>query len=325
MTYKRLKYIRGVVPGVFFFMTTILSAQESWITTISDNSNYQPMDDEVVLRTRDVALGSFAFEETITVDLFDTLRVTAQRLFVDQHKEGSRVWVGRIANQAYGYMLISVKEDAFWCKIELDDGSVFTIGRPSPSAEYLLKQVVVDHYFEDGCANIKPTIEASENEQQQRDVTNICEESSSCTPALVKCLVVYNASARTDLGGTDAQAIAAIAAAVSEMNLICTNSNVDHSFNLAHAQFVTYSVAGGSTDLSRLRNPTDGYVDTVHFLRDKYYADLVSMVLGSGSCGYGNLNTDPTQFYATNGFSTVTDFCLTLNKSWPTKQGTTCP
>jgi hypothetical protein len=219
-------------------------------------------------------------------------------------------------------MLISKKNETFWGKVELDDGTVYTISRVSPSANYLLKQILMDHYQKDDCRNLRQEENPGEAEQPIRAVTNICQASSSCDPDVVKMLVAYNTSARNDLGGTDDAAIAAIAAAVSEMNLICTNSSVMHSFSLAHASWVSYTESGSSsTDLSRLKVPTDGYIDTIHFLRDKYYADLVSLVLGSGSCGRGNVNSSPTQFSASSAFSVVSDGCMTGNKTLAHESG----
>jgi hypothetical protein len=75
-----------------------LSSQESWIKPIPQGPSYRPADDEVVLQTRYVTLAPFTFQESITLDLFDGTQYIAERLFVDEHIEGSRVWVGRISS-----------------------------------------------------------------------------------------------------------------------------------------------------------------------------------------------------------------------------------
>ena len=49
---------------------------------------------------------------------------------------------------------------------------------------------------------------------------------------------------------------------------------------------VAYTETGvGLLDLDRLANPSDGYIDEVHLLRDRVTADLVHLVVGESSVG----------------------------------------
>ena len=67
------------------------------------------------------------------------------------------------------------------------------------------------------------------------------------------------------------------------------NSGVNHRIRLVLRDEVEYSEEGNSgTDLGRLRNDSDGYMDHVHELRDAYAADLVHIVVGIlDVCGLG--------------------------------------
>ncbi|SDI45377.1 pre-peptidase C-terminal domain-containing protein [Actinokineospora alba] len=74
--------------------------------------------------------------------------------------------------------------------------------------------------------------------------------------------------------------------AVSETNKGYLNSGVGITLELAHYSTVNYTEAGMSTDLSRFRGTSDGYMDGVHALRDQYAADVNVLILNaSTSCG----------------------------------------
>jgi hypothetical protein len=87
--------------------------------------------------------------------------------------------------------------------------------------------------------------------------------------------------------------------------------------NAAQAQ-VAYDESGDfPTDLNRLTNGGDGYMDNVPSLRDTYGADLVSMFVENGQyCGYGWIG--PSASYA---FTVVNRGCASANYSFPHELG----
>ena len=103
--------------------------------------------------------------------------------------------------------------------------------------------------------------------------------------------------------------------AVQETNQSYINSNITQRIRLAHLQEVAYAETGNfETDLTRLRDPADGYIDNVHTLRNTYYADMVSMITeGSQYCGIGYLMTSVSTSFASYAFSVVARFCATGN------------
>jgi peptidyl-Asp metalloendopeptidase len=105
---------------------------------------------------------------------------------------------------------------------------------------------------------------------------------------------------------------------VSETNTSYSNSGVTPRVRRVHAVEVSYAETGNlSTDLSRLRSTTDGYMDNVHSLRNTYKADLVGLITESGSaCGVGYLMTTVSTSFATNGFSVTKRSCATGNYSF---------
>lgn len=75
--------------------------------------------------------------------------------------------------------------------------------------------------------------------------------------------------------------------AISETNAGYTNSGVEITAQLAGTYTTSYVESGSmSTDLARIRGTTDGYMDSVHSLRNTNAADIVMFVIdNAASCG----------------------------------------
>jgi peptidyl-Asp metalloendopeptidase len=75
--------------------------------------------------------------------------------------------------------------------------------------------------------------------------------------------------------------------AVAETNTAYSRSAVIPRLRLVHQEEVSYTESGDfSTDLNRLTNPSDGFMDNVHALRNAHGADLVSLIIeGASLCG----------------------------------------
>jgi hypothetical protein len=103
--------------------------------------------------------------------------------------------------------------------------------------------------------------------------------------ATVDVMVVYDSTAKSWVdsnGGMNTFA----ADAVARMNQATANSNVDLTFRLAHAAEVSYTYSGNLvTDLSNLQAGT-GNLSVVHEWRDTFGADLVVLLVDTGSA-YG--------------------------------------
>ena len=95
---------------------------------------------------------------------------------------------------------------------------------------------------------------------------------------LIDLLVVYPSAVTTAAGSTSAIQ-ADILASVADTNLCYRNSNVNVQLRLVHMEEIVYTPTGiMNTDLDRLRDKTDGSMDSVHDLRDQYGADLVALL-----------------------------------------------
>ena len=129
-------------------------------------------------------------------------------------------------------------------------------------------------------------------------------------------MVVYTPEARLRSGGT-AQMHANIDAQVAYTNTIYQTSNVVQRLRLVYKGEVTYTETSDGADLSRLANPSDGFMDSVPILRDIYKADFVSLWgFYPLTCGLGFLMTTESSGFAGNAYNIVNSpDCTTGNSS----------
>jgi hypothetical protein len=108
--------------------------------------------------------------------------------------------------------------------------------------------------------------------------------------SVVDVLVVYTPIARQAAGGTNA-IYSIVAAHVADANAAYVNSNVNTQLNMVAAEEVDYDEGGSyGTHLARLAEPSDGYMDEAHVLRELYLADLVALIVNDSEyCGIANL------------------------------------
>lgn len=100
---------------------------------------------------------------------------------------------------------------------------------------------------------------------------------------VIRVMVHYTSSAASASGDINGL----IDLAVAEANLGYDNSGVLIDLVLAHKSQVTYTQSGSfSTDLSRYRGTSDGYMDSIHTTRNSVTADVGLLVINnSSSCG----------------------------------------
>jgi len=139
---------------------------------------------------------------------------------------------------------------------------------------------------------------------------------------VIRLLVAYTPAARTAVGGEQAM-LAFIDATIAQTNLAVENSAIDLHAELALAHEVSYAESDSiGTDLQRLTNPDNGYMDEVHVLRANAQADLVALlVTGNGAaCGVGWCMSDPSPDFAELGFSVTRIQCVS-NLTFPHELG----
>ncbi len=125
--------------------------------------------------------------------------------------------------------------------------------------------------------------------------------------ATIRVLVVATNNAVSAYGG-DMQALVQLA--VAESNQGYVNSNVGINMELAGYSTVAYNDVGMSTDLSRFRGTGDGYMDTIHALRDSNAADVAVLVGNdSSACGLASgIGSTASTAFATAYWDCITGY-----------------
>ncbi len=272
------------------------------------------------LRYRFVRIQAAALGAKVTLNLFDDLSVTAERMATRRQLE-STVWTGRVVDDPESWVIVATHDNgATFAKVVVD-GSIFEV---RPRARGVHAIVELDPAATPGAgASEEPLddavvpdfgFDARGGDGTIQSSHSVCDDAFGCGAQTIDIMIVYTSAARNAMGGTDASAQATIAAGVDEMNLAMSNTGVAHTYNLVHTALVAYTESGNaSTDLTRLRSQTDGFMDEVHPWRDQHAADLVSLITASGGCGIGYVAIDPVNFSDTWGFNCVRVDCLTGN------------
>ena len=113
----------------------------------------------------------------------------------------------------------------------------------------------------------------------------LCEVEPEVT---IDVAVFYTSAAREEAGGT-AEIEAVIDLMVAETNEAYQASGVHHRLALVARSEVQYTEAGDGRDLGRLADPSDGYMDEVHAMRDRTGADLVHLVFKHQGHPFGGI------------------------------------
>ncbi|MHB8895046.1 MAG: zinc-dependent metalloprotease family protein [Candidatus Geothermincolia bacterium] len=119
------------------------------------------------------------------------------------------------------------------------------------------------------------------------------------TGSAIDVLVVYTPAARKAAGGASSMLNLA-QLAIDTTNVSYANSLIAPRLTLAHAEEVAYTESAYfSTDWDRLKKTSDGFMDTVHALRDAYWADVVVLLIKNpASCGIAYIEATETTAFA---------------------------
>jgi hypothetical protein len=155
--------------------------------------------------------------------------------------------------------------------------------------------------------------------------SNVCLDTTPVCPATrIDVMVVFTTGAKTAWGGLS-QSNAFVATAVTNFNTALTNSGVSNvTINLVYSGEISYAESGNiSTDLTRFRTNNDSYMDDIHTLRSAYGADICTLITSTptNTCGLGYVNTNPTNYTGTSGFSVSLYNCAVSNYSLAHEMG----
>jgi hypothetical protein len=221
--------------------------------------------------------------DTLLLDFFADKHYKAVVLQVSKSYDNITGITARVTNTDFGYCYISVAGHDVALSTELPQENAFFSIKKINEQNYLFEQTLSDVQLSEHDGACSPPIEnnASNNacHSTLRAVTPTLSESNAAVT--VDVLVVYSPAAKEVVAQNGSEIHTLIDQGLQRSNLVLSNSQTNVTLNLVHKQLVDYTEASNpNTDLSRLRNPEDGYADEVHALRTRYHADLVVLLLG---------------------------------------------
>jgi hypothetical protein len=255
--------------------------------------------------TVDTALLRGDANARMIIPLFDGQRLTVVRdRMVPSGKRGF-VWHGRVLDHPRSAVTLSSIDDVLVGSIMTDTGVMYRIGYTGNGVHTVTQ---ID----------KTQLPDDDYPYQKRPAPTrgpgLGDTCSTDPPSDIDVLVLYTPDARQGAGGAEAME-ATIYLAVEETNEAYIRSAVTQRLRLSHFAEVAYTESGNlDTDVTRLQNGTDGFMDAAHTLRNTYAADLVALLVENGGayCGmaYDILNPVSNAFES-EAFAVVARGCAT--------------
>lgn len=269
-----------------------------------------PKMDPTVIRARnvrvDVELLRSGASPSVELPLFDGMKPLVLVRDRTEAAPGGFVWLGHVAGQAQSQAVLSVVDDVVSGNITTLEGEVYQL-RYAGNGIHALRQINHAAFPEEA-----PPLEVAPSEEDTSSASADFQVTAD-TGSTIDVMVVYTATARSASGGASAMS-SLINLAMSETNTGYSNSGVNQRVRLVHTAELSYAESGSlSTDLSRLRSTTDGYMDGIHTTRNTYKADLVSLFVENGGsyCGMAYIMTSVSTSFASSAFSVVDQDCAT--------------
>ena len=231
----------------------------------------------------------------------DTGKITAARrgreilklnLFDDAVVE---VRIKRVRPTRSGYFISGTPSGAEWGEVRLVvNGSVMVGTVVTPKSKYTIRSTGSSRHV---IRQIDPAREAFECEAGPAPVLappprpseipalpTQAEDTPTEDGSEIRMLIAYTSALEAEQCGP-AGMRALIDLFIQSANQAFEDSGVTPRLVLAHATMVDYVAQSPSTDLRRIQDPDDGYLDEVHALRNPFAADLVHLLTNKESPG----------------------------------------
>lgn len=267
--------------------------------------------DEAARRSRLVQVDLAALEaarpgRVLVLDLFADLRVEAVLEKVGATLD-ARTWSARLLD-GDGRVLLARAGDALAASVRTPEG----LWRVSWAGPGLHRVSEVDESLLPGCGTGPAHAVASLPGTPGQAAPGSGRQAASAQD-LVDVLVVWTPKARNSQGGiTPMESLVSLA--VLETNQAYEDSGVNFRLRLVGTEELTGYAENGDfqTELNRLTNPNDGWIDQVHAWRDADGADLVSMIVDSAQyAGMAWLMTNVSPAFQDHAFSVVSRLTAT--------------
>lgn len=248
--------------------------------------------------------------KTITLNLFPDVTLVAT-LDKAQDRPGGLIWLGRVQNQPNSRVIFSLLNGVLSGNITT--GTTFYQVRYAGNNVHQINQINPRAFPAD-----KKPLAVNKSKLQ---MTQAPQSTDPASP--IEVLVVYTPAALNAAGGVNG-IDTLIDLAVLESNTSFDNSRVATQLLLLYKGMTNYVESGDfDTDLARLQNPSDGFMDDLPALRDRYGADVVTLITeGSQYCGVAfDIMNPVSPMFAPFAYNVVARMCAAGNYTYAHELG----
>ena len=229
-------------------------------------------------------------QRRLVLNLFDNVSVTAVADRIKGKKGADITWAGRLEGRRPGHAVLLVRKNKLYGNVRV--GRKLYMIRPRAGGGQSVTEVDTAKLPDEGPDHLADRIDRSRPDGAGSD-SDVGRRHGSHVNELINVMVVYTPQAKEAAESAGSDIEAEIELAVEDTNQTYINSGISLRLILAHTSEVSYTDSGkfGSKgnqigDLKRLREKSDGKMDGVHRIRNRVYADLVSLWTGIGDhCG----------------------------------------
>ena len=175
--------------------------------------------------------------------------------------------------------------------IELDDNELESEEKEIPIETYEEVSPANDNINDSGNQSFKKK-QLKDGQLPEKEGDDVpCTRDTNLTgsdPVVINLLMVYTPAAEAWAISNGGGINNIIAGAMAQTKAVVDNQGNGDTIKLVHSALVNYTEVTNdnmSTDLDRLTETSDGYLDTVHLLRKQYNADVVALVESYSSVG----------------------------------------
>ena len=216
----------------------------------------------------------------LTLNLFQDVVLTAVFERMEETNPGL-VWVGRLEDDPLSLVTLAVVEGVLSGHVS-SPGGLYEITADADGAA-VVSEVDAAQIRELPPVPVAPSAVRPETGAGAPDVEAVGH-------VTITVANFYTQAVRRRAGGA-AAIKASIAGNIARANTAYTNSGIKQRLRQVRVQQISYRETGNvGTDLDRLGNQNDGFLDAVHGIRDQRKADLVALIVaqGKGLCGIAN-------------------------------------
>ncbi|HEX8229485.1 MAG TPA: M12 family metallo-peptidase [Chloroflexia bacterium] len=268
---------------------------------------------------------------TLSLNLFPDVAFTAVRERARTNPSGSAVWAGPLQGVTDGYATLVVNGEVMAANITMP-GASYEV-RYAGNGTHVVYKVNHGGYPAEHPAGYYEHEEEHAQEAMSRSLKSatspaagepVQAPSAPSAATQVDLIVLWTPKAQVEEGGAGAAA-ALVELAVEEANNAYTESGIDMQLNLVYKALTNYVETlpddpddpdAYEDDLSRLTEPSDGFMDEAHTLREQYGADMVSVLISNDAyCGLAWQLRDTGYDFSHLAFSVVHMPCASGNLS----------